>query len=392
MNKSAKDKKTAMLLAVFFSFLILSGTTGFGQSLSALDQELSQIIDRVAPGVVTVEARAPQPQAPLFPGRSTSAAEPVTAVVGSGLLLDSIGHILTVLHLVDGCSEFTVEIDNRTVKATLVGIDRRLNLAVLKIEGHYRQYLEMSPFPPFVGRMALAYGRVIGRTGYPTIGIIGGKRSDEHYLMSGSVLPGLLGGGVFDLGGRLIGMISSGSIDNYSDNQWGGIVMLPASVVYAAADKIICCGGNVAGYLGVKTSSIELISARGRIMSEAVVITTVEPKSPAAVAGLRIGDVITRFSNHNVATDRELQRLVALNGADKTVNIEFIRGRNSRTAEARLTAFPPADFRPDGPARPLSNRAAIDSYRLQARVDSIRSELNRLQKELEIFLNRVQAP
>jgi len=389
LTRSAKDKKTAILLAVFFSILLISSDDSAGQSLQELDHEISQIVDQVSGWVAIVEARPREDRGPVFPGQGRLLSRPVNAVVGSGLLIDSVGHILTCLGLVDGYDEFRVEINDRVYNAIPIGVDRRHNLAVLKIDTVFDTYIDVSPFPPLAGRMALAYGHSIDRTGYPALGIIAGRQSDGSYLVSGSVLPGLLGGGVFDLSGKLMGIISSGSV-NVNDYRgvWGGMVMLPAAVAYAAADRIICCGNREAGYLGIRTTAIELVSPSQKILGEAVAIAEIEPGSPAARIGLREGDIITRIALRPVTNDRELQRLVSSAGADSTISIEFLRGQRRLSVVVSLaSATRQGIVNPSG-ANISPDRQTQITIDLQKRIDSMRAEMQRLQEQLEHLIGR----
>ncbi len=389
MTGFVKDKKTALLLAVFFSTLILTYQSARSQGLETLDREISAIVDHISGGIVTVESRLQGGQGPVFPGQSRPSAQPVNAVVGSGILIDSVGHILTSLGLVDGYDNFRIEIQGQSLNAALVGYDRRQNVAVLKIDSIFHSYIEISSVPPLAGRLALAYGNSIEHTGYPALGIIAGRQSDGSYLVSGTVLPGLLGGGVFDLRGELIGMISSGNVTvNDYRGAWGGIVMIPASVAINSADRIICCGNRDAGYLGISTTAIELVSSGQKILGEAVAISDVEPGSPAAAAGLRVGDIVVRIGAREITNDRELQRLVGSAGADSTIVIELIRGQRRMRIGVTLTSL--ADGHnyplPTGPDWQIDRQSmAID---MQRRIDSMRAEMLLLQKQLEHLMGR----
>jgi len=392
LKSIAKEIKTAALLAVFFSMTILTGAVA--QELQGLDREISRIVDQVSATVVTVEAHQRESKTPLYSGSARALDEPIYAVVGSGLLIDSIGHILTVLGAVDGYEDFRAEIDGRIVEADLVGMDRSHNVAVLKVPGVFPQWAEVSTIPPFSGRLALAYGRVIGRTGYPALGIIAGRQSDGTYLMSGSVLPGLLGGGVFDLSGKLLGLISSGSITATGprDRYWGGIIILPVSTAIAAADRIICCGNREAGYLGIKTTDIELVMSDENVLHEAVVISDVEKRSPAAAAGLRVGDIITRVAFRMITNDRELQRLISSAGADSTIPIEFIRGQIRLNVNVPLAATPQRRNAVNGSAEATTgNRDYVTAMELRKRIDSLQVETSRLQRELDQLMDRLDS-
>lgn len=384
-------RKAALSLAAFFSgVIILAGLAG-GQSLHGLDQELSQMITILAPGVVTVEARPAETRIPRFPGQNLSAEQPVNAMVGSGLVIDSVGHILTTLSLVEGCDDFEIESNGKSFPARLIGVDHRHNLAVLKSDGIFRHYLKPSPIPPLEGRLALAYGKTVGRFGYPMLGIIAGRQNDGTFLMSGSLLPGLLGGGVFDLSGFLIGVIVSGDIssDDNGVGISGGVVLVPTAIAFSAADKIICCGNRPAGYLGIETSAIELVSARGNVVREAVVVTYVYPGSPAANVGFEVGDIITRLNRQDITDDRDFQKTISTAGADSTVAIEYLHGRQNKTIVISLGRQPDAS-EPHLMTQAASGQRYAGSE-MERRVDSVRMEILRLQKELDEMLHRIES-
>jgi S1-C subfamily serine protease len=390
LTGNAKETKTAVSMAVFFSALFLIFNLAHAQGLKTLDQEITRIVDQISGSVVTVEARPQESHAPVFPGQRRSLSEPVKSQVGSGLLIDSVGHILTCLGLVDGCDDFRVEFGGRGFAARMIGVDRRHNLAVLRIDTVLQSYINVSSIPPMPGRLALAYGNAIGHTGYPALGIIAGRQNDGSYLVSGSVLPGLLGGGVFNLSGELIGVISSGSVTvNDYRGTWGGIIMLPALTAYSSANRIICCGNRDAGYLGVKTTAIELVSPNKEILGEAVVVSDVVSGSPAALAGFRIGDIITRVGLRNVSSDPELQRMVNSAGADSTVRIEFIRGQRHLNMAVSLSSLSnQRDMAGYAGQVSQAHDQTLIAIELQKRIDLMRIEMQRLQKQLEKLLDR----
>jgi serine protease Do len=387
--RNVKEIKAAVLLAAFFSAVVIASPSVSAQDLNFLDREISTVVDHVSDGVVTVEARQVSSRAPVYPGAGASYTESVNAVVGSGLLIDTLGHILTVLGLVDGYDRFRIGLGDRAVSAVLVGVDRRLNLAVLKIDSLFGTPLRPSSIPPLAGRLALAFGRALGGTGYPSLGIIAGRQNDGTFLMSGSAMPGLLGGGVFNLAGELIGIISSENVtvQNYTGTPWGGMILVPAEAAFAAVYKIVCCGNREAGYLGVETTAIELVTPAEKVLGEAVVISRIVMGSPAEKAGLRIGDIITGFSHSNVTSDREFQRLVNSAGADSTVLLDIMRGQQRFSLRIRLDILSatntPASSTLATDARDRHSQLAIE---LQKRIDSMRIEMQRLQRELDRLL------
>ncbi len=377
-------------MAVFFSTLTVTAVSLSAQGLELLDRDISRVVRRISDAVVTVEARQPENRAPVFPGARNTISQPVNAVVGTGMIIDTSGYILTSLGMVDGYDRFRIETEGRNLPAKLVGVDRMHKLAVLKVDTIFQNYISMSPFPPTTGRLVLAYGQAIGHIGYPALGIIAGRQSDGSYLVSGSVLPGLLGGGVFDLSGKLLGVISSGSVTvNDYRGTWGGIIMLPAATSFAAADWIICCGNREAGYLGIRTAAIELVSPEKKILGEAVVVLEVDPGSPADKAGLLVGDIVTRFGGGKVTSDSELQRLVGSAGADSTINIGYMRGQQQMNIRIALTSPAVGGSFVNSPglaAQP--DRQTLIAIDIQKRIDLMHLEVQRLQKQLDRLLGR----
>ncbi|MCK5125013.1 MAG: serine protease [candidate division Zixibacteria bacterium] len=395
MRITDQAKKTARFAAVFFSVYILLISVVVSQSLEALDSEISTIISNVSQSVVTVEARLGEGSAPFYRGQNSNYYNPVKSVLGSGIIVDSSGHILTIQSLVDGFDYYHVDIDGRKVSAELVGIDRRLNLAVLKITDKHNHPVELSPYPPLMGRMALSYGRSIGLTGYPTLGVIAGQQADGTFLMSGTVLPGLLGGGVFDLSGRLIGIISAGSVSGPETNSpvWGGIIMVPAGEAFLAAQKIISSGSRDAGYLGVRTTSIELVTDDGTILGEAVVVADLAMESPAAFAGLSIGDIITSFSRKKITSNRQLQQMILNAGPDSIVTIDFLRGQNNYSVRIALSIMPgQSNFTANVSGSSDSKQDILAAFEIQQRIDSMKNEMRRMQLELDRLINRFRQP
>lgn len=394
MKTNNANKKAALVMAAFF-WMFFAGS-GTAQSLVSIDESLSKIIPQISPAVVTVEARVPGAKLPLSPEQRVRHGAPIRAMVGSGLLIDSLGHIITNLGIVDGRDEFKVGIYGTVVDAQLIGIDEPHRLAVLKVDGHYPHHIEVSPSQPAVGRIAVVFGRAPEQIAYPALGIVAGRRSDGNYLISCSAWPGVLGGGVFDVYGRLIGFISSGDIGREDGHgyPWGGIVMLPASVAVASANKIICCGNRHAGYLGIETVDIELVSATGQTTGQGVIVTRVEPHSPAAATGLREGDIITAFNHRSVTKEQELQRLILETDSDSPVNIEYTRGHQNVVASVRLSSFPDRrkDIALSDQKRTIPVQRALLPNDLAKRIDSLQFEMERLRRQVDRLLDESLSP
>ena len=145
---------------------------------------------------------------------------------------------------------------------------------------------------------------------------------------------------------------------------------------------MICCGSREAGYLGVRTTTIELVSAGENVLGEAVVVSEVERNSPADRAGIRPGDIITRLSFRDVVSDRQLQRLVSSAGSDSTVIIDLIRGGRNVSVRVPLEPYnpPSRSARRYVPSQDEINARLI--VELQRRINIMKTEMERLQLPL----------
>src|SRR5690606_13573511 len=126
----------------------------------------------------------------------------------------------------------------------------------------------------------------------------------------------------------------------------------------------------------LETSAIELVSAQGKVIREAAVVTYVYPESPAAAAGFVVGEIVTRLNPHDVTDDRELQRTTSTAGADSTVVLEGVHGRRNTPLAVTLGKQPgPRAFPPAGTQYARDGRRDLG---MEGRIDSVRTEILRL--------------
>ena len=152
----AKELLTASFMAVFFSTQPFWNPPAQSQTLHDLDRELTEIITLISPRVVVVEARSRiMPVLPI-PLRNRDVHDTVRAIIGSGLVIDSAGHILTVLSHVRGYDDFRVEQGGRWYSASLVGVDNRLGIGLLKSDLIIALPLSVVREEPAAGRLAAA--------------------------------------------------------------------------------------------------------------------------------------------------------------------------------------------------------------------------------------------
>ncbi len=274
--------------------------------------------------------------------------------LGSGVILNGNGTIVTNHHVIAQAQEVTVVLsDRREFEAKIVLSDERTDLAVLKIDTHGESLptLEMGDSDGLeVGDLVLAIGDPFGVGQTVTSGIVSGlARTAVGVSDMGSFIqtdapinPGNSGGALLDLDGKLVGINSA--IYSQSGGSIGIGFAIPVSmvrIVLAAAES----GGHIArpwfGASGQAVTS-DIASGLGLQKPSGVLVKDVAPKSPAAAAGIATGDVILDMDGHPLDDPEGLRFRIATMAAKSTVQMTVWHAGKSRTANVTLT-LPPED-------------------------------------------------
>ena len=253
--------------------------------------------------------------------------------LGSGVIYDSRGYILTNHHVIENADEIMVKLmDQREFSARIVGVDPMTDLAVLKIFS-----FSSFPTPVFgstenlgVGEWVMAIGNPYGLDGTVTVGIISGtRRSDlgiatfENFLQTdASINPGNSGGPLIDLDGRVVGINTAiAAIGS------GVGFAIPVEMATRIADALIDKGTVERGWLGVGIQSLtpELAVSFKVSQDEGVLVNNVDDGAPAQRAGLLQGDIIISFDGQSVPDSKSLQKWVAETRIGKSVPLRIIR-------------------------------------------------------------------
>jgi serine protease Do len=295
--------------------------------------------------------------------------------LGSGMIYDTSGLILTNAHVVAGADTVTVKLDDGTEykHAKVLGSDERTDVAVVKINATNLPTVKFGDSSAVnVGDWAIAVGNPFGLTHTVTVGVISAKarevnlnpRNAGDFLQTdASINPGNSGGPLCDIYGRVIG------INNAIYSQSGGNIgigfAVPINTARDIARRLVKEGRIVRGYLGVKISNIddnERAAALGLDPStRGVLVEEVsDPDGPAAKAGIQTGDVILSFNGQTVTRSADLQRMVGDAPVGSEATMKVLRGGKTLTLTARLTELKDEGNGPGALRRPGANPGGED--------------------------------
>lgn len=266
-------------------------------------------------------SRDPRSNDPWFRFFFGEQGQETRAGLGSGVIVSPAGYILTNNHVVEGADAIEVILnDSRSANATVIGTDPETDLAVLKIELDKLPVVVIGNSDTVrVGDQVLAIGNPFGVGQTVTGGIISalgrnqlGINTFENFIQTDAAInPGNSGGALVDTQGQLLGINTA--IYSRSGGSMGIGFAIPMSTARMVMDGLLKDGQVTRGWIGVEPNDLspELAETFGVKVREGVIITGVLQQGPAALAGIRPGDVITAVAGNDVHNVSELLTRVA---------------------------------------------------------------------------------
>jgi Do/DeqQ family serine protease len=283
-----------------------------------------------------------------FFGQGPGAREFRQPGLGSGVIIDKKGYILTNFHVIRGADEITVKLSSRReYRGRVVGSDPKTDLAVVKFQpdGDLATARLGDSDRLRVGEWAIAIGNPFGLDQTVTVGVISATgRSDvgiatyENFIQTdASINPGNSGGPLLNLAGEVIGINTA----IVAAGQGIGFA-IPINMVKRAIPQLIEKGKVVRGWIGIAVQPLtaELARSLGATGTTGAVVAKASPGSPAAEAALRPGDLIIAFDGTPVEDYRHLQRLVADTEVGRTVTLQLLRRGEKIAVKVRIAETP----------------------------------------------------
>ena len=320
---------------------VSSGTSASSSTASACP--VTPVANQVIPSVVTIAASGPS-------GSGT----------GSGEFIRSGGYILTNNHVIsiaaNGGSVDVLFSDGHSEPATITGRDPQTDLAVLKVQtSRELKVISLGSSSVKVGQPVVAVGAPLGLSGTVTSGIVSaldrtvevpGENDRSALLVSAvqtdaSINPGNSGGALVNCEGQLVGVPTAGAtVPNSGGGSIGLGFAIPVDLANRIADEIIATGTVTHAFFGLQTVPIPPAAAEQAGLPEGLFVQAVTPGGPAATAGLRAEDVITKIDGMPATSNIQLQELTLTKKPGDTVSIEYTRAGQSATATVTLAAQP----------------------------------------------------
>jgi Do/DeqQ family serine protease len=268
--------------------------------------------------------------------------------LGSGVIFDKRGYVLTNFHVIRGADAVTVRLSSKQeFRGRIVGTDSKTDLAVVQFqpEGAITVASLGNSDSVRVGEWAIAIGNPFGLDQTVTVGVVSATaRADvgiatyENFIQTdASINPGNSGGPLVNLRGEVIGINTA----IVAAGQGIGFA-IPANMVKRVTNQLVDRGKVMRGWLGVSVQPLsrELAQSLGLADARGAVVSRVYPDSPAAAAGLAQNDVIVSYDSTPVEDYHHLQRLSADTEVGRSVKLDIVRKKERKSVSLKIAEAP----------------------------------------------------
>lgn len=394
-----------LLSLVSLGFSAPRGLVQAGELLDALEKEILTLIEATKQSVVTVTSNfshevSVEKESGIFSFFKSEIQKKALSYIniGSGVIYDEAGYILTRSSIVLGADANTITFaDGAQTPAQFVGHDPETGLAVLRVEADSLVPARMAKSDDLVvGSWSFMIGNSLGVYPSITFGSVNGLRKDGMIQLSAQVNPGNNGSPIINMDGEVVGLVAgqlkpSGQVSDFFTNEYQTPTLAyPINWVKRIADDIIQYGYVRKGWLGV----VGYRDGQPKI-------SEIRQGSPAQKAGLTVGDMITKFASQEVRSISELARLVEYTSPGTTVSLEYVRDNEARTIQIKVGKKTPADSNMTSANSVAARQPALNSSSihiqpgnanlqllqqnelLEKRVRALEQELAKLRKAIE---------
>lgn len=326
----------------------------------------ADVVERTSPAVVRIQASAKRTRQIEQPDdndffRQFRIPQPnqrpqIEQGLGSGVVVDANGTVLTNFHVVDGADKITVLMsDNKSYDAKVVGLDQPSDLAVLKIEATSLPFLTLGNSDSVrVGDIVLAIGNPLGIGQTVTSGIISAKGrrtglsdgSFEDFLQTDAPINrGNSGGALVNLNGELIGINSQILSGGPGGGNIGIAFSIPSNMAKSVMDQLIKDGRVRRGMLGINIQNITDDTAQALDLKDksGILVSNVRTGSAADKAGVKRGDIIKAINGEKIEDSNVLRNKVAGTLPGTEIKITVSRGSEELELTARLDELTPTE-------------------------------------------------
>lgn len=302
---------------------------------------IPDMVEQVSPAVVNIETSASanndeifnDPFFRYFLGDSYMPKTNITQGIGTGFIISEDGYVVTNQHVVDKADTIIVNIDStEKYNANIIGQDYELDLAVLKIDANKKfATLKMGDSDKIrVGEWVIAIGNPYGLDHTVTAGLISAKgrpinienRVYKNLIQTDAAInPGNSGGPLLDTNGQVIGINTA-----VNANAQGIGFAIPINTAKEVLDELITEGKIIRPYIGIWFQSVDQqIADYLGIAKEGVIISTVNPNSPASKAGLKKYDIILSINDIKITNADMVNEIIAKKKVNDTITIKIWR-------------------------------------------------------------------